>query len=83
MRRTIAAIAITFLALVVPAAVAGAADHVDAVGVPQAAGLPTTEAPTDPDPSPLAPLLQVTGLVLLLGGAVVVASSWVSPAEAV
>ena len=79
-----AAMAIALLALVVPAAAADATEHAASVGVPQAAGLlPAADAPNPGEPSPVAPLLQVAGLVLLLGGAIIVGSSWVSPAEAV
>ncbi|HEX4906022.1 MAG TPA: hypothetical protein VFU93_11260 [Acidimicrobiales bacterium] len=75
---------ISIIALLGPVAAADAADDASSLGAPRAAGLlPAADAPSSSDQSPAAPLLLAAGLALLLGGAIVVGSSWVSPAEPV
>ena len=81
--RILSTMAIALFVVLVPNGAAGATEHTAMEG-PRAAGLmPAAEAPPSPEPSPAAPVLQIGGLVLLLGGSVVVARSWVSPAEPV
>ena len=84
LRRVVVTLTFAALGLVVSASAAGAAQTESSVQVPHSVGIMgAVEAPPSESGSPAAPVLQIAGIVLVLGGGLVVARSWVSPAKAV
>lgn len=77
-RRAVVALTVMLAVLGVPA-VAGAVETVAPVEVPEAVGIMgAVDPPPDPAGSPVAPVAEAVGLVLLVGGSVTAIRSWVS-----
>jgi hypothetical protein len=83
-RRTLLGLGFTAAAVVLSSSAADATQHDSSMKVPESVGImPASEAPTSNGDSPLPILLETGGIVLLAAGGIVVARSWVSPAQAV
>lgn len=84
-RRILCGLGFTVVAVVLSASAATAADASSTVAVPQSVGfMPAAEAPpVSSESSPVPTLLEAGGVVLLAAGGIVIARSWVSPAQPV